>query len=288
MASTGRAAPTDEIVVSGVSKIYGSGAAEVAALSNVDLTVRRGQFVSIIGPSGCGKSTLLRLIAGLETADAGEVSVFGSDPDEACAVKMIGFVPQVPALLPWLSVLQNVTLPSKLNRRADALRRRLPGHIDRAAAPSRAAARDGAAADAIAILETIGLGDSLGRLPHELSGGMQQRVALARAFAIHADVLLMDEPFSALDEFTREAAQVQLLELWERQRTTVVFVTHSVAEAVVLSDTVVVMSGRPGHIDAVIDIDLPRPRRQGLLESAALHLWEDRVRAQLQTAWAPR
>ena len=187
---------------------------------------------------------------------------------------MIGFVPQVPALLPWLSVVGNVTLPSKVNKRADALRQTLPGHVHREPADPRT------------LLSKIGLGDALDRLPHQLSGGMQQRVAIARAFAIQADVLLMDEPFSALDEFTREAIQVQLLELWEQMRTTVVFVTHSVSEAVVLSDKVVVMSARPGRIEAVVDIDLPRPRRQGLLESAAVHEYEDLIRAKLQTAWA--
>ncbi|RFA10621.1 sulfonate ABC transporter ATP-binding protein [Subtercola boreus] len=276
MSTTRVSSSPDQIVVSDALKIYGGsgGSAEVTALSHVDLTVDRGQFVSIIGPSGCGKSTLLRLIAGLERADSGDVSVFGADPDQACAAKMIGFVPQVPALLPWLSVVGNVTLPSKVNRRADALRRTLPGHVHREPADPRS------------LLAKIGLGDSLDRLPHQLSGGMQQRVAIARAFAIQADVLLMDEPFSALDEFTREAIQVQLLELWEQMRTTVVFVTHSVSEAVVLSDKVVVMSARPGRIEAVVDIDLPRPRRQGLLESSAMHEYEDLIRGKLQTAWA--
>ncbi|MEA9984662.1 MULTISPECIES: ABC transporter ATP-binding protein [Subtercola] len=267
-------ASPDEIVVSDALKVYGSGAGEVTALSHVDLTVKRGQFVSVIGPSGCGKSTMLRMIAGLEQPDSGEVSVFGAHPDEACAAKMIGFVPQVPALLPWLSVLGNVTIPSKVNRRADALRRTLPGHVARPATDPRV------------LLTKLGLGDAIDRLPHQLSGGMQQRVAIARAFSIQADVLLMDEPFSALDEFTREAIQVQLLELWEQMRTTVVFVTHSVSEAVVLSDVVVVMSARPGRIEAVIPIDLPRPRRQGLLEAAAMHEYEDLIREKLQTAWA--
>jgi NitT/TauT family transport system ATP-binding protein len=260
------------LVVSGASKSYGRPGARREALANVDFTMDRGQFVSIIGPSGCGKSTLLRLMAGLEHPDTGSVSIFGTPPAEASAAKMIGFMPQVPALLPWLTVIDNVKIPSKVNRRADARRRLQPGHLH----PGEG--------DPVALLTELGLGDSLRALPHELSGGMQQRVAIARAFATQADVLLMDEPFSALDEFTREATQDQLLKLWEKFVTTVVFVTHSVSEAVVLSDAVVVMSPRPGHIAAVVPIDVPRPRRNGLVEAKVLHDYEDLIRSKLQLA----
>ncbi|WP_229715277.1 ABC transporter ATP-binding protein [Subtercola lobariae] len=262
----------DRLVVSGAAKSYGRPGAQRPALADVDFSMNRGQFVSIIGPSGCGKSTLLRLMAGLEHPDTGSVSIFGSTPAEASAAKMIGFMPQVPALLPWLSVLENVRIPLKVNRRADARRRELPGH------------RPPGTADPVALLTELGLADSVRALPHQLSGGMQQRVAIARAFATQADVLLMDEPFSALDEFTREATQDQLLKLWQKLVTTVVFVTHSVSEAVVLSDTVVVMSPRPGRIAAVVPIDVPRPRRHGLVEAKVLHDYQDLIRSKLQSA----
>ncbi|MFC6173503.1 ABC transporter ATP-binding protein [Subtercola frigoramans] len=299
------AAETAELVVEGASKSYGRaessrrGASERrVALGAVDLRVQRGRFVSVIGPSGCGKSTLLRMIAGLEHPDAGSVSIFGSTPAEASEAKRIAFMPQVPALLPWLSVLDNVKIVDRVNRRAnrrrDALRRGPESAGFAAGAGAASGARTGLAlapeADPVALLTELGLGDSLKLLPGELSGGMQQRVAIARAFATQGDVLLMDEPFSALDEFTRESTQDQLLKLWEEWRTTVVFVTHSVTEAVVLSDEVVVMAGgrgEPGRIAAIVPIELPRPRRRGLLEAAAVHEYEDRIRAELQTARRP-
>ncbi|QWT24770.1 ABC transporter ATP-binding protein [Subtercola sp. PAMC28395] len=287
-----------ELLVEGASKSYGRsetnrrGASERRiALGAIDLRVQRGRFVSVIGPSGCGKSTLLRMIAGLEHPDAGAVSIFGSTPAEASEAKRIAFMPQVPALLPWLSVLENVKIVDRVNRRAnrrmDALRR----GPESTGGPAGHGAGVGVAlapeADPVALLTELGLGDSLKLLPGELSGGMQQRVAIARAFATQGDVLLMDEPFSALDEFTRESTQDQLLKLWEEWRTTVVFVTHSVTEAVVLSDEVVVMAGgrgEPGRIAAIVPIELPRPRRRGLLEAAAVHEYEDRIRAELQAA----
>ncbi|UFS58882.1 ABC transporter ATP-binding protein [Subtercola endophyticus] len=303
---------SDRLVVTGASKSYGRPGSRREALAAVDFEMTRGQFVSIIGPSGCGKSTLLRLMAGLEHPDTGSVSIFGSTPAEASAAKRIAFMPQVPALLPWASVLANVKLPSRVNRRADARR----GAAEREAAEREAAERAAAerpdarpnaahpaaaapgalaapprpqptphaAADPVALLTELGLGDSLRALPHELSGGMQQRVAIARAFATQADLLLMDEPFSALDEFTRESTQDQLLALWSKLRSTVVFVTHSVPEAVVLSDAVVVMSPRPGRIASIVPIDVPRPRRSGLVESAALHEYEDLIREKLRLA----
>ncbi|MCU1480383.1 MAG: sulfonate transporter ATP-binding protein [Subtercola sp.] len=296
------ASDSDRLVVTGASKSYGRPGSRREALAAVDFEMTRGQFVSIIGPSGCGKSTLLRLLAGLEHPDTGSVSLFGSTPAEASAAKRIAFMPQVPALLPWASVLANVKLPSRVNRRADARReaaeRAVAGRPDArreaalpvAAAPGAPAAprysqpTPRAAADPVALLTELGLGDSLKALPHELSGGMQQRVAIARAFATQADLLLMDEPFSALDEFTRESTQDQLLALWQKVGSTVVFVTHSVPEAVVLSDAVVVMSPRPGHIASIVPIDVPRPRRSGLAESAALHEYEDLIREKLRLA----
>jgi NitT/TauT family transport system ATP-binding protein len=263
----------DSISIRGAVKIYGSGASEHVALQNVDVDIKRGQFVSIIGPSGCGKSTLLRLIAGLEDADAGTAEVFGVTPERACAAKMIGLVPQAPALLPWKNVLGNVSMPAKVNRRADTLRRRIHGHVARPAP------------DMLDLLNKAGLADAVHKLPAQLSGGMQQRAAIVRAFGVQPDVLLMDEPFSALDEFTRESIQEQLLDIWDEQKTTVVFVTHSVSEAVRLSDRVLVMSARPGRITASVDITLPRPRSQSMLKSAEFHHFEDLIRDHLQTAW---
>ncbi|MEW1959582.1 ABC transporter ATP-binding protein [Kineococcus sp. NPDC059986] len=258
------------VAVNDACKTYGTGPDAVQALAHVDLQVPRGRFVSVIGPSGCGKSTLLRLVAGLEAPDAGNVRICGRTTAEARAAKVVGFVPQAPALLPWLDVLGNVRVLDKVNRGA-----------------SRREARRGLASDPVALLTRLGLGDVLHRRPGQLSGGMQQRTALARAFALEPDVLLMDEPFSALDEFTRESAQLQLLDVWQELRTTVVFVTHSIAEAVLLSDTVVVMAAAPGRVAGVVEVELDRPRHHGLLDSVAMHEHEHRVRALLETAWDP-
>ncbi|WP_432540476.1 ABC transporter ATP-binding protein [Kineococcus sp. SYSU DK002] len=259
------------VAVSDACKTYGSGQRAVQALAHVDLQVPRGRFVSVIGPSGCGKSTLLRMIAGLEEPDRGTVRICGRTTAQARAAKVVGFVPQAPALLPWLDVLGNVRVLEKVNRRAG-----------RGREPQR-----GLASDPVALLTRLGLGDVLHRRPGQLSGGMQQRTAIARAFALEPDVLLMDEPFSALDEFTRESAQLQLLDVWQELRTTVVFVTHSIAEAVLLSDTVVVMAAAPGRVAGVVEVDLDRPRHHGLLDSTAMHDHEHRVRQILETAWNP-
>jgi NitT/TauT family transport system ATP-binding protein len=258
---------TGAIEISGVRRVYtGAGGAPLTALDDIDLSIAGGSFVSVIGPSGCGKSTLLRVVAGLEPMDRGEVSVGGLTPQRAARGKMLGFVPQTPALLPWLSVLKNVTLPAKVNRSAS--RRR---------ADSRP--------DMEELLRKAGLQDVMHKLPSQLSGGMQQRTAIVRAFGLRPDVLLMDEPFSALDEFTRESLQEQLLDLWGETKATVLFVTHSVSEAVRLSDRIVVMAPRPGRITDVIDIDLPRPRREELLKAPGFHRYEDLVRDRLRGAF---
>ncbi|MEI7057697.1 ABC transporter ATP-binding protein [Nocardioides sp. CCNWLW239] len=252
------------IEMHGVRRLYEQAdLVDLIALDDVDLTIEPGTFVSIIGPSGCGKSTLLRLISGQEPADAGKITVCGLTPREAAEAKAFGFVPQSPALLPWLSVLGNVTLPHKVNRRSDRGR-----------------------PDLEAMLREVGLGESLHKLPAELSGGMKQRTAIVRAFGLRPDVLLLDEPFGALDEFTREALQEQLLELWEQTRATVVFVTHSISEAVRLSDKVVVMAPRPGRITDVIGIDLPRPRHQEIITSPEFHAYELALRDSLRDAFS--
>ncbi|WP_150241412.1 ABC transporter ATP-binding protein [Nocardiopsis quinghaiensis] len=252
----------DRIEVRGLTKTYEGGDPRRPALDGIDLDVSRRRFVSLIGPSGCGKSTLLRVIAGLEDHDTGAVTVFGSTPKSMCEAKAVGLVPQTPALLPWLNVRRNVSLPARVNRRAGR-----------------------GSEDPDLLLRMVSLEDAAHRYPHELSGGMKQRVAIARAFGLRPDLLLMDEPFSALDEFTREALQLQLLGLWERMSTTVVFVTHSVREAVTLSDEIVVMSARPGRVHEVLPVALPRPRDEAVVTGPLMHALEDRVRASLQSAW---
>ncbi len=266
---------TPALELRSVRRVYGFGSAATTALDDVHLTVPSGRFVSLIGPSGCGKSTLLRLVAGLERPDLGLVLVHGVTPAEACAAKMIGLVPQSPALLPWLSVLRNVTLPQKINRGAGKRRERIADFAERRTAVP----------DMEELLVKAGLGDALHKLPAQLSGGMRQRAAIVRAFGLQPDVLVMDEPFSALDEFTRESLQDQLLDLWEELRTTVLFVTHSVSEAVRLSDTVVVMAPNPGRIVESIDVDLPRPRGERLFGERRFHEYEDLVRERLRRAW---
>lgn len=268
---------TPALELRSVHRVYGFGSSATNALDDVHLTVPPGRFVSLIGPSGCGKSTLLCLVAGLEQPDHGEVRVHGVPPAKACAAKLIGLVPQSPALLPWLSVLRNVTLPQKINKGAARRRERIAGFAERDAAPS--------APDMRELLVKAGLGEAMDKLPAELSGGMRQRAAIVRAFGLRPDVLVMDEPFSALDEFTRESLQDQLLDLWDELKTTVLFVTHSVPEAVRLSDTVVVMAPHPGRIVDIIDVDLPRPRGERLFGERRFHEYEDLIRDRLRRAW---
>lgn len=227
--------------IADVSKRFGGRSGTVHALAGVSLDVADGEFVSLLGPSGCGKSTLLRLAAGLLDADAGRVEVLGGTADAARRAKRVALAPQSPALLPWRTVRANARLLTRVNKRADSSRCLSDAAIDD-------------------LLAEVGLAEFADAYPHELSGGMQQRVALVRAFAMGAPLLLMDEPFAALDEILRAEMRYLLLRLWQEHRTTVVFVTHSVAEAVLLSDRVVVMAPRPGRVAAVEAIDLPRPR----------------------------
>ncbi len=218
-----------------VSKTFG----DLQALAPVDLSVDSGEVVTLLGPSGCGKTTLLRLVAGLEHPTAGVITVDGDSPSAARSGKRIGFVPQAPALLPWRSVRANAELLLDVNRGSS---RSTPG------------------ATVDDLLDAVGLGDFADARPHELSGGMQQRVGLVRAFALDAPLLLMDEPFAALDELTRADMRHLLTRLREPSGATVMFVTHSVSEAVYLSDRVVVLSPRPASIVDVQTIDLPQPR----------------------------
>ncbi|MFJ2962935.1 ABC transporter ATP-binding protein [Streptomyces collinus] len=274
---------TPALELRSVHRVYGFGPSATNALDDVDLTVPSGRFVSLIGPSGCGKSTLLRLAAGLERPDRGEVRVHGVPPAQACAAKMIGLVPQSPALLPWLSVLRNVTLPQKINKGSARRRERIAGLAEHEFVQSVQSTPS--VPDMRELLVKAGLGETMHKLPAEISGGMRQRAAIVRAFGLRPDVLVMDEPFSALDEFTRESLQDQLLDLWDELKTTVLFVTHSVSEAVRLSDTVVVMAPRPGRIVDVIDVDLPRPRGDRLFGERRFHEYEDLIRDRLRRAW---
>jgi NitT/TauT family transport system ATP-binding protein len=240
------------VAVRGVTKSFGP----LEVLQPIDLEVRPGEIVTLLGPSGCGKTTLLRIVGGLERASSGDVAVAGTTPERARATKRIGVVPQSPALLPWRTVEANARLLLDVNRRANPVSN--PDPVD--------------------LLRDVGLGDFLGALPRELSGGMQQRVALVRAFALGAPILLLDEPFAALDEITRADMRHLLAGLCERTATTVLFVTHSLAEAVFLSDRVVVLSRRPGTVVGVEAVDLPRPRRPELEDDPAFFAIETRLR----------
>lgn len=221
--------------------------APVHALENIDLDIREGEFIALIGPSGCGKTTLMRVIADLEKISSGEVLVNGVSPHDARLARAYGYVFQAPALFPWRTVLANVTLPLQIQ------------------GTSRADAK----AIALDHLARVGLTGFEGKYPWQLSGGMQQRVSIARALSFEPRILMMDEPFGALDEITRDRLNEQLQELWQRERRTVVFVTHSIAEAVYLSTRIVVMSPRPGRIVKVIDSPLPDERHLGLRDSVA-------------------
>ena len=233
-------ASTESVVrIAGVDKVFSRGGQAVTtALQGIDLDIRRGEFVSLIGPSGCGKSTLLRVIGDLIEPTTGSVTVNGKPAPQARRDRDYGMVFQAPVLFDWRTVAENVKLPLELMG-YDRRRREERAHE---------------------MLELVELGDFLHHHPYQLSGGMQQRVAIARALAFEPSILLMDEPFGALDEMTRERMNQEVLRIWEPTGITVVFVTHSIPEAVFLSSRVVVMSARPGRITDVIDVDLARPR----------------------------
>jgi NitT/TauT family transport system ATP-binding protein len=222
----------------GVGKTFGSGAGSVVALESIDLAIAEGEFASLIGPSGCGKSTLLRLIGDLTSPTEGEVRVNDKPARQARLDRDYGMVFQAPVLMDWRTVTRNVELPLEI----------------------MGFAKDERDRRAQALLDLVELREFATKYPWQLSGGMQQRVAIARALAFDPRLLLMDEPFGALDEMTRERMNLELMSIWRRLRTTIVFVTHSIPEAVFLSNRVVVMSARPGRVSAVVDIDLPQPR----------------------------
>jgi NitT/TauT family transport system ATP-binding protein len=233
------------VEIRNASVVYQTADSPVHALANIDLNIHEGEFISLIGPSGCGKTTLMRVIADLEQISAGQVLVNGVTPHEARLARAYGYVFQAPALFPWRTVLANVTLPLQIQGRSKSDARKIAKEH----------------------LERVGLKGFEGKYPWQLSGGMQQRVSIARALSFEPKILMMDEPFGALDEITRDRLNEQLQQLWQRERRTVVFVTHSIAEAVYLSTKIVVMSPRPGRIVKVIDSPLPDDRHLGLRDS---------------------
>jgi NitT/TauT family transport system ATP-binding protein len=246
------------VLIKGISKSFGS----TLAVDDVSLAVGHKSFVSLVGPSGCGKSTLLRMTAGLVAPSEGRVSV--RDKPVTGPIRDVGMVFQSPVLLPWRSTLGNILFVAEM------------GGLDAAAYKPRA----------LELMALAGLSGFEASYPHELSGGMQQRAAICRAMLLKPPLILMDEPFGALDVITRERMGFALQTLWSESRNTVLFVTHSITEAVLLSDTVVVMTPRPGKIRDVIPIDLPRPRETAILRDPRFIELSARVRDGIESQWA--
>lgn len=249
---------TAQIEVESLKKVYETASAGgVHALGPIDLKINEGEFISIVGPSGCGKSTFLRIVCGLTGISDGKLMLEGapiSGPN-----RNIGVVFQAATLLPWRTVLDNVLLPVQVRKELT------PEKRDKA----------------LELLNMVGLQDFVQRYPSELSGGMQQRVAIARALVTDPSILLMDEPFGALDEFTRETMNEELLRIWEETKKTVIFITHSIPESVFMSDRVIVMSERPGKILADIKIKLPQPRDTSMRQSPILFEHIKEIRSSL-------
>jgi NitT/TauT family transport system ATP-binding protein len=248
------------INIKGLSLTFETGGTPVHALADIELAVGRGEFVSLIGPSGCGKTTLLRVIADLERPSGGMIAVNGVSPETARQHRAYGYVFQAPALYSWRSVMRNVMLPLEIMGLPVAERK----------------------ARAVKYLAAVGLAGFERKFPWQLSGGMQQRVSIARALSFEPELLLMDEPFGALDEITRDHLNEQLLRLWEKTGKTVIFVTHSIAEAVFLSNRIVVMSPRPGRILEIIESTLPPDRGLDIRETTEFIDIAQRVRRALR------
>ncbi len=244
----------------GVSFPDKEGREPVIALKNINLEIKQGEFISLLGPSGCGKTTLLRTIADLQQPTSGSILVRDQSPREIRLQKKYGIVFQNPVLYDWRTVRRNVCMPMELMG--------IPKK-DRTARVTK-------------MLELVGLMEFGKKYPHELSGGMQQRVGIARALAIKPEILLMDEPFSALDEFTKEKLHEDLLRIWKKTNKTILFVTHNIQEAVFLSDRVVVLSPHPGRVSAVVDINLERPRELTVKNSPEFNALMAKVRGSFE------
>jgi NitT/TauT family transport system ATP-binding protein len=256
VASAANAPRERAIRVAGLTKEFSTASGDrVLALAGVDLDVRAGEFISVVGPSGCGKSTLLKIVAGLQAPSGGEVEVDGERVRGPR--RDIGVVFQAPLLLPWRTVRDNALLPLDLQGRD---RRPYEAKVD-------------------ALLKLVGLHDFANKYPYELSGGMQQRAGITRALVDDPKILLMDEPFGALDAMMREHMNAELQRIWLERRNTVLFITHSIPEAVFLSDRVVAMTARPGRVAEVVPIDLPRPRTLDMMASDAFGRYAARIRA---------
>jgi len=261
-----------DIIVSGIGKTYLTESGQVIALDDINFTVEHGSFISLLGPSGCGKTTLLRIMGGLLRPSQGEILVGGRPlypgnqrgPDKGI-INSIGFVFQDPNLLPWRSIIRNVTLPLELQKASKSERTRR----------------------AQAMLELVGLDTKLfaQAYPRQLSGGMRQRVAIARSLVYDPLILLMDEPFGALDAMTRETMNLELQRIWQESGKTVILVTHSLQEAVFLSDKVIMLSSRPGRISDTVTIDLPRPRTRAMLEEGYFNRLVGTLRQKLEEGY---
>ncbi len=253
------------IAFEGIRKEFGNGANATLAIESVDLDIKEREFVSLIGPSGCGKSTLLRLAAHLIEPSGGSVLVNGKTPRQARLDRDYGFIFQSPTLFDWRTVRKNIALPLEIMKIGGMSKAKRDEEIER-------------------LLEMVGLGGFESHHPYQLSGGMQQRVSLARALVFRPSILLMDEPFGALDEITRDRMNLELHRIWEETNTTILFVTHSIPEAVLLSGRVVVMTARPGRVQQVIPIDLPYPRTTEVEESTRYYELVTEVREALGEA----
>ncbi len=257
---------TDAVRCERVSVRFTTERGTVTALENIDLTIPRGSFLTLLGPSGCGKSTLLRVMADLIEPSSGKISVLGDVPERARLNREIGFVFQDAALLPWRTVLDNVTLPLEVGGG-----KALPSSKERGARSPQE------------LISLVGLAGWETALPHELSGGMRQRVAIARALVSGPRLLLMDEPFGALDEITRDRLNEELLQVWQSTGITIVFVTHSIYEAAFLGQKVLLLAARPGRVREMVPVTLPNPRRLAMRETAQFVELAGHLRRVLET-----